>query len=249
MNLTDDNLTAVILAGGLGTRLSSVVKDIPKCMALIRGRPFLEYQIQYLMIQGIHNIVLCVAHLKDKIMKYFSDGREFGVRIQYAVEKELLGTGGAIKNAVDNTELTDYLLILNGDTFANWKLAKIRKTYLEKNADVIMVIARGGNNETSLIEIDEEGKAESYVEKHNNYRGLKYCGVGVYLLHRDLTRGWPSRAFSMEYDCLPRLVRECRVYCEIIDSGFFDIGTPERLESFIRFVVAESENIFDFVQS
>lgn len=243
MNLTNDNLTAIILAGGLGTRLTSVVKDVPKVMALINGLPFLEYQIQYIKLRGIYKIVLCVSYLREKIIEYFGDGNKFGVKIRYAIEKEQLGTGGAIKNAINNNNLTEYLLVLNGDTFAKWHLDRIKKKYLEKNADAIMVIAPIKNRDVSLIEIDDEGRINTYIEKPNKSSGLTYTGVGVYLFHKDLTQDWPNRAFSLEHECLPEIVKSRKVYSEIIDSGFFDIGTPERLETFKRFVTEEENNL------
>src|SRR4051812_27886508 len=92
-------MKTLILAGGLGTRLREVVSDRPKAMAEAAGQPFLEYQIRQLAAQGFDNLVLCVGFMADKVRTYFGDGATWGVRIEYAVEVELLGTAGALKNA------------------------------------------------------------------------------------------------------------------------------------------------------
>src|ERR671917_1133842 len=92
-------LKTLILAGGLGTRLRPLLRDRPKPMAPIKGKPFLEYQIYQLRSHGLRDLVLCVGHLAYHIQNYFGDGRDWGVQIAYAVEKEPLGTAGAIKSA------------------------------------------------------------------------------------------------------------------------------------------------------
>src|SRR5665213_489998 len=104
----------LILAGGLGTRLASVVKDIPKPMALVAGKPFLEYHIEFLRKQGFTDFTLLTGHLSNVIEKHFGDGQKFGVKISYSVETEPLGTGGAIRQAMEINESQNFLA-LNGD--------------------------------------------------------------------------------------------------------------------------------------
>src|SRR5215217_7466801 len=108
-------MRALILAGGLGTRLRPLFSDRPKPMAQVLGKPFLEYQIEQLRAQEFKDLVLCVGYLARHVQDYFGDGRGWGVRIDYAVETELLGTAGAIKNA-QTFIAEDAFLVLNGDS-------------------------------------------------------------------------------------------------------------------------------------
>src|SRR5215210_1825408 len=108
-------MKALILVGGLGTRLRPLVSDRPKPMAQVEGKPFLEYQIEKLRAHGFKDLVLCVGHMARQVQDYFGDGRDWEVQIDYAVETELLGTAGAIKNAQKVIE--DTFLVLNGDSY------------------------------------------------------------------------------------------------------------------------------------
>lgn len=108
--------TAFVLAGGLGTRLSSIVSDVPKPMAGVAGRPFLEHLLDYLVGQGVEHIVLCVGHLKHLIQNHFDDSYR-GKSISYSLEEEPKGTGGALSRALHDFRPTDHFLVCNGDTF------------------------------------------------------------------------------------------------------------------------------------
>ena len=114
----------LILCGGLGTRLRSIVEDRPKSMAVIRGRPFLEWQLSLLMSFGFKRVILCIGYQGDVIREYFLDGSRFGLDIQYSVETELLGTGGAIRRAVPCIQ-SDPVLILNGDSWCEVEMQKL----------------------------------------------------------------------------------------------------------------------------
>ncbi|MGH9910375.1 MAG: sugar phosphate nucleotidyltransferase, partial [Nitrososphaerales archaeon] len=133
-------LQAVILVGGLGTRLRDIVKDRPKPLALINGRPFLEYQIAFLKKYNIRDIVLCIGYQGEKIEEYFSDGIRHGVSIRYSREKELLGTGGAIKNA--RNLLEKRFFVLNGDTLFLIDLYKMLNFHLQNSADVTIALTK-----------------------------------------------------------------------------------------------------------
>lgn len=108
--------TAFVLAGGLGTRLTSIVSDVPKPMAGVAGRPFLEHLLDYLVGQGVEHIVLCVGHMKHIIQNHFDDSYR-GKRISYSYEEELSGTGGALSRALLEFQPTRHFLVCNGDTF------------------------------------------------------------------------------------------------------------------------------------
>src|SRR3989344_9142075 len=106
---------ALILVGGLGTRLQPVVRDVPKPMADVNGRPFLEYVINHLKKFGVKEIILATGHMHEKIESYFGDGSKFGVKIKYSVETQPLGTGGAVRLA--RLLIGERFLLVNGDTW------------------------------------------------------------------------------------------------------------------------------------
>ncbi len=132
-------MQAVLLAGGLGTRLKSVVKDRPKPMALIEEKPFLGYVVRELSRQKIHEIVFAVGYKGSMVEDYFGDGSAFGVKVSYAYEEELLGTAGAIKNAGKLLK-EDRFFVLNGDTFYQVDYGRLSKVVRERDLDLGLVL-------------------------------------------------------------------------------------------------------------
>ena len=157
-------MQAIILAGGLGTRLRSVVSDRPKPMALVEGKPFLEYVLQGLKKSGIDDIIFAVGYKGGMVEEYFGDGSRFGIRARYAYEEELLGTAGAIKNA--GKYVTDeQFFVLNGDTFYQMDFGDLSRIQQEKNLEMALGMSAGdanaegwrGSREATLLQQGEEG--------------------------------------------------------------------------------------------
>ena len=132
-------MQAILLAGGLGTRLRSVVSDRPKPMALIQGRPFMEYVIRELALQGIDQIIFAVGYKGSMVEEYFGDGRAFGIKASYAYEETLLGTAGAIKNGARYME-GEQVLVLNADTFYRLDYGRLRAQKEEQELDMALVL-------------------------------------------------------------------------------------------------------------
>ncbi|HEF3496345.1 TPA: NTP transferase domain-containing protein, partial [Campylobacter coli] len=152
-------MQAIVLAGGLGTRLRSVVQDLPKPMAPINGKPFLAFVLEYLKKQGITEIILSVSYKYELIQEYFKD--EFhGMKIRYNIEKELLGTGGAIKDALKLVKNEAY--VVNGDTFFDIDLKK-----LVLNGGKICIALKQMQNfdRYGTVNVDEQGIVTSFEEK------------------------------------------------------------------------------------
>ena len=126
-------MQAIILAGGLGTRLKTLVNDRPKAMAHVNDKPFLEYQIDFLKKNNIDQIILCVGYLREKIQEYFGDGRKWDITINYAVEKKLLGTAGALKNA--EKYINSSFFVLNGDSFLDIDLPGMASFHHRKKSE------------------------------------------------------------------------------------------------------------------
>jgi NDP-sugar pyrophosphorylase family protein len=223
---------ALILAGGLGTRLRSIVSDKPKPMASMGEKPFLAYQIEFLQSYGIESVVLCVGYLHEQIQDYFGDGKAYGVQIEYAVEKELLGTGGAMKNAV--ALLENSFLALNGDSFLDLDIHRFVKIHDEaraKNKTCLGTLALTeieNNGSYGAITVDGLSRILSFKEKSTEQNASKFVSAGVYVLEKQaLDFIPPNQKVSLEKETFPALLLSGYSLHGFLSKGFFvDIGTP-----------------------
>ncbi len=217
-------MQAIVLAGGLGTRLRSVVQDLPKPMAPINGKPFLAFVVEYLKRQGIAEIILSVSYKYELIQEYFKD--EFhGVKIHYNIEKELLGTGGAIKDALKLIKNEVY--VLNGDTFFDIDLKK-----LVLNANKICITLKQMQNfdRYGTVNVDDQGVVTSFEEKIFKKQGL--INGGIYLLKKDIFDEFSlGKKFSFE-EFLQENHKSLKIQTQIFDNYFVDIGIPEDYRRF-----------------
>lgn len=218
-------ITAFILCGGLGTRLRSVVSDVPKSMAKIGSRPFLEVQLLQLRSQGIRRVVLGTGYLSEQIEGYFQDGSSLGLAITYSRETAPLGTGGAIRLALG--QLSDPVLILNGDSYCQCDLAGMVRRFEELEADFLMavrVVEDAGRY--GRVKVEGADHLAGFEEKNGDQQpGL--INTGIYLCRREIIAGIPSgRAVSFERETIPAaLNRHCHIF---MTSGIFiDIGVPD----------------------
>lgn len=217
---------AIILAGGEGRRLQSIVSDVPKSMALINDRPFLEYQLNYLESWGINHVVLAIGFKSEVIISHF--GSEFnGIKIDYQIEKEALGTGGALKQAFDSINGL-YAFILNGDTIFDMNLKRLFDTYRIKNAD--FCIALRFNMDTDRygsVKIDQSNRIVGFIEKSQNSEE-EYINGGVYLTkkHYFLNLNLPDK-FSLEKNFFESHYKTEKIHGIKCHSFFMDIGVPE----------------------
>jgi len=219
---------AIILAGGLGTRLRKVVKDVPKPMADVNGRPFLEYLLRYLQQNGIEKVILSVGYKWEVIKAYFGDSFK-GIEIVYGVENEPLGTGGGIKKSLSFVNSND-IFILNGDTFFNIDLKEFFAFHKKKRSVLSIALKamrqfdRYGN-----VKIDDNNRIVSFEEKRYYESGL--INGGIYLLNKDffMDLDWKDK-FSFEKDFLEKYYKFYEFYGLPFDSYFIDIGVPEDYE-------------------
>jgi D-glycero-alpha-D-manno-heptose 1-phosphate guanylyltransferase len=220
-------MDAIILAGGLGTRLRSVVNDLPKCMAPVAGKPFLYYVLTNLERQGITSIVLSVGYLMEHIFDYI-DNNFAHLDVKYAIETEPLGTGGAIYLSCLNAQ-SDHVLVLNGDSFFDLDFISLYKFHLEKNAEASLALKPMRDFERyGTVECDFTGKILSFIEKQRCSEGT--INGGVYLIdkNRFLNRTFETK-FSIENDYFNRYIGEGVFYGCAFDGFFIDIGIPEDL--------------------
>jgi len=159
-------MKAIILAGGFGTRLKEILKDTPKPMALVLGKPFLEHQIRFLKEQGITDIIIAVHHMSDKIKSYFGNGLRFGVDITYSEEETPLGTAGAIKKA--QKYLDDTFLVINGDSYSDIDLSKLLEFHKSKNSKFTLALTKTKEAEHYGSIILDGSKILDFREKSSN---------------------------------------------------------------------------------
>ncbi|EFN2786032.1 NTP transferase domain-containing protein, partial [Campylobacter coli] len=217
-------MQAIVLAGGLGTRLRSVVQDLPKPMAPINGKPFLAFVLEYLKKQGITEIILSVSYKYELIQEYFKD--EFhGMKIHYNIEKELLGTGGAIKDALKFVKNEVY--VLNGDTFFDIDL---KKPVLNSSKICIALKQMQNFDRYGTVNVDEQGIVTSFEEKVFKKQGL--INGGVYLLKKDIFNNFSlERKFSFE-EFLQENYKTLKIQTQIFDDYFIDIGVQKDYKEF-----------------
>ncbi len=215
---------AIILAGGLGTRLQSEVKDVPKPMAPIANKPYLAYQIDFLINQGIRRFVFSVGYMYETIQQYFGDKYK-GCSIVYAVEKTQLGTGGAIINALQFVKEKD-VLVVNGDSLFLCNLKQLYANYYQSNANVCMALKPMHNiDRYGTVCLDENNKIVSFTEKQPISFGLVNMGTYIFNCSSLRSQKFPVR-FSIEKDFFANHLHSLNFTGYIDDSFFLDIGTP-----------------------
>jgi len=218
-------MQTLILAGGLGTRLQKVVSDYPKPMALIRGRPFLEYLILQLKRYNLTEIVLCTGYLGEKIKEYFKDGDRWGVKIEYSEEKKPLGTGGAIKLSSDFIK-DDNFLVLNGDSYLDINFKELIKFHKLKRALATLALVEINKlNRYGAVEIDKDYHITSFKEKEGVCKSNLING-GIYIFHKKIFNFIPEGKVSLEKDIFPELIGK-HFYGKPRRAYFIDIGIPE----------------------
>lgn len=220
--------TVFILAGGLGTRLAHVISDVPKPMAKVSGRPFLEWQILWLLRQGLSDIVLLVGYKHELIRSHFGDGSAFGATIRYSVETELLGTGGAILKALELFTAEEFVIV-NGDTFFDiplqW-LINFRRSMLPQDSFCIALKYCEDVSRYGQVTVDHNWKISGFIEKKDN-SGDGYINGGIYIGSADTLQAWKTKKLSMEKEIFPALTRSDRLFGIPFGDRFIDIGVPE----------------------
>lgn len=219
---------AIILAGGLGTRLRAVIAELPKCMAPVAGKPFLHYLISYLSNEGIRQFIFSTGYKSEVIQKYLE--KEYpALNYRLSVEAEPLGTGGAVKLAC-STLTGESVLIVNGDTMFSVRVAEVSKVHERFDADCTLALKPMHDFERyGVVELDKDERVSSFKEKQFYERGL--INGGIYALNADrfLKENLPDR-FSFEKDYLEQYFTRGKIYGVVQDEYFIDIGIPSDYE-------------------
>ena len=219
-------LDVVILAGGLVTRLRSVVSEVPKCMAPVNGKPFLYYLLKALSQYSINKVVLSVGYKREHIMEWVHEhGREFPFGIDYAVEGTPLGTGGGIRLALSKCT-SDAVCVMNGDTFFDVDLEQLQEAHKHSGLILTMAVKHlRGFDRYGTVSFNQAGVVTGFNEKQFCEDG--YINGGVYLLSdKSLLKDMPEK-FSFETEFLQPKAAEGLVQSFVSDGYFIDIGIPQ----------------------
>jgi D-glycero-alpha-D-manno-heptose 1-phosphate guanylyltransferase len=253
VSVAPEQITAVVLAGGFGKRIRHLLPDIPKPMAPVNGRPFLEWVVRYLAAQKIRRVILSTGHLANIVEQHFQSQPVKNVHVSCALETEPLGTAGGFLNAICGAEQSDAFLVLNGDSLAPTQLdelcallggcdAPVAKSHGDEAsppreiAGAILGVRVSDASRFGTISQNPRGELAGFCEKKP---GAGVINAGVYLFRSSIIGRFPKKIpLSFETDVFPALVAEkVRLKVCVTDAPFLDIGTPESLplaEEFIR---------------
>lgn len=226
-------LPVAILAGGLGTRMQPLTSDTPKSLLPVAGQPFIVHQLAYLRSQNVEKVVLCVGHLGEQIRGAVGDGREHGLTIHYSFDgPSLLGTGGAIKQAI--RLLGDDFFVLNGDSYVPCSLARIQAAYGAGRRAALMTILRNDNRWERSNVLVRKGELIEY-EKHTDRLDMTYVDFGVSV--------FSSRVFTQRHETVIDLAvinRQLSIVGQLasfeVSDRFYEIGSLQGLKETDEFL-------------
>jgi len=226
MNSMNDSIKAVLLVGGMGTRLRSVVPSTPKPMASVGDRPFLELLVRQLRLQGISRLVMCTGYRAHEIEHEFGDGHNWDVMIEYSRELQPLGTAGAVKLAEPFLREVSDFLVMNGDSFMEMDFRKLICFHQESSGIASMAVFRTRNEmRYGTVQVRTDGRVSGFAEKMDaDPDGL--VNAGVYVFSRRILEHIPEGPSSLERDVFPKLLTQ-GVYALEQQGVFIDIGIPE----------------------
>ena len=216
-------MKAVIIAGGLGTRLRPLTNKTPKPMLPIGEKPILEHLVNWTKKGGIKSVVLCVSYLKESIEDYFGDGEKFGVNIEYAISKKQLATAGQLKTAEEFIE--DDFVCLYGDSIFNFSLKSMIKQHSIKKSFVTMSLSEYKTNlPYGVIETSKNGKVIKWKEKPEIKANVN---MGCYIMNPQIFNLIPkNKPYGMD-DVIKKAMKKKTVNSFITKKGFIDIGNKE----------------------
>lgn len=220
---------AIILAGGLGTRLRGIVPDLPKPLAPLNGRPFLEHQLEYWIDQGVKQFIISVGYKGELITTHF--GHSFrSAQIEYVIEENPLGTGGALLLAIGSLKGNEPFLLLNGDTYYEVNLTELKEFHFQMQSEWTLSIFRTREFGRYMgLSLDSDGRIMSLQTEKKNYEYL--ANGGVYFISQKVFQNFnfcAGERYSLENDIMPEIMLAGgRFYGYECEAQFIDIGIPD----------------------
>jgi NDP-sugar pyrophosphorylase family protein len=221
---------AVILSGGFGLRLRGVVGDVPKPMARIGSRPFMELLLRQLKRHGFSRVILSVGYKHEVIREHFGE-KAFGMELVYSIETSPLGTGGALRQAADHIR-TETALVMNGDSYTDADFSRLIRTHAENGADVTVVVIPETRSDAGSVVLGRNGKITAFAEKRVVPES-RYLSAGIYMLSQSLIGTIPhAEKISLEEQLFPQwLAARENIEGFVFEGQCLDIGTPERFQN------------------
>ena len=229
-------MQAIILCGGLGTRLRSVIGENQKTMTEINGEPFVVNVIKHIKKYGVNDIMFSTGYKSDDVEKFFGKDFYFGMQVSYAKEESPLGTGGAIRNCLSLIKGTE-VLVVNGDTLFPCEIDMLLENFKANNADISIAcksIEDKTRYGTIVFKDEKTGIIDKFDEKKEDSDEESYINGGVYIMKKSLIESInQGEKISLEKDLIPKWLTEGKVVSGIVSNeSFIDIGTPESLQQF-----------------
>lgn len=220
---------AVILAGGLGTRLRKVVSDVPKSLAPIAGKPFLDWLLTLLRRKGIDEVLLLLGYGAEKIVGFVGNGSKWGIKTAYSIENEPLDKAGALRNALALINRPTFFF-LNGDTLLDLDFDEMLEFHLGKKAKLTIAVRPWKDlSRVDPVKIGDNFKVTTFGVKDvpPEDDGLWLVNGGVYVVEKDVVERLPLKRLSWEATVIPDLVEKGVVYAYVSRGYFIDIGVPD----------------------
>jgi len=220
-------MKAIVLSGGLGTRLGVLTRDCPKPILEVAGRPFLAYILDQLLLAKVDQIILSVGFNWEKIKDLIGDDWQ-GCPVNYSIETQPLGTGGAIQKAMREFKISE-ALVLNGDSFLKFDLTELYSFYQERSADIVLALKRVKNTARfGRVILDVDCRVLSFFEKQEGNSGL--INTGIYYINSSIFSSNEIEKFSFENDFLSPSTASIKMYGLETKAYFIDMGIPEDLD-------------------
>lgn len=218
---------ALIIAGGLGTRISHLSDGRPKSMMEISGLPFIVWQLNWLKKNGIKRVVISTGFLSEQLKSYFDQNIQFGIDVDLVREEEMLGTGGAIIFSSKKIQNQNFFC-LNGDSICNCSLQEFGSEYFLSNSTAgIIAVEKSDVRRYGSLDV-HNGYLTGFIEKGLK-SGIGLVNAGVYAFNKNIFSGMAIRNMSIEKEIFPQLLSETKILVHKVAGDFIDIGTPESL--------------------
>lgn len=224
-------MKAVIIAGGLGTRLQPLTNNVPKPIVPVANRPFIVHQIEHLIKHGIDEVIVNLHYLSNEIKKILDDGKEWGIKIHYSVEESPLGTAGAVKNA-EKYFGSEPLIVFNGDVLTDINISKVINFHREKGARVTITLTEVEDpTEFGLVITDAKDRVTKFIEKPSwEMVTTRNINAGIYVIDPQVFKAVPvGQPYSFERQLYPGLLEQGEpIFGFQSDAYWIDIGKPEK---------------------
>jgi MurNAc alpha-1-phosphate uridylyltransferase len=215
----------IILAGGIGSRLGKLTHKIPKSLVKINKKPFIYYQLKLLSNQGVKKVIICIGHFGDQIKKYVGDGKRFNLRVIYSCEKNLLGTGGAVKNAL--SFIKGSFFVIYGDTYLPINFINIQNEYIKLKSSALITIYKNNNNfDRSNVFL----KGNNIIYNKKNYsKKMKYIEYGLSILSKSIFKYFSNKKKIDLANLYYLLSKKKLLDFYIVKKRFYEIGSIQGL--------------------